>query len=605
MAAADASDLVAAGQFAAAELKRYLQKMSGGDFVVGSSKRVGRPVIELVLADSLGGDGYLIDVRGKDLVLAGGSDRALLYAVYDLLHRLGCVWAAPQLDCFSGKGEYVPAVSELMYMAAGPVRESPALAYRKLDVEEGRTHTIENLRELIEWMPKVRLNVLQAPLNYQGAGRVCWDHWREALTPELKKRGLLIEVGGHGYQNFLGARMENGALFRQHPDWFGQDRNGAPDTMMRVVFNTSNRDAVNYFLGGVERYLRARPEIDIFDCWPPDVAKWAQSPAMAALGPAVDRQARLMNLVDSVARRVRPGLKVEIIAYGQVLEPPGADERAAEATALGSVGPAAASAATAVGATVFVRGVALSKNILVDFCPINQSFEGPLYDTSLFANAGYFQAAGNWSRRFGGDLALYSYYRKYAWHSLPVVLPHFMQQELRWYRGLGFRGVSTYAEPGDWYTYGLNHYVLAGLAWDVDAPVDMLMDEYLRGVYGDSRGVALTAYRELETGVRQLGSIPYTRMKGAGALDSAITVLTDCRRRVDSAGLTKLGLMLDYAIGDWEILRLRASGSGAAAVEARVAALVGLLEQHANEGLFVLYGKDNLGIFLNHYNSLK
>jgi len=60
--------------------------------------------------------------------------------------------------------------------------------------------------------------------------------------------------------------------------------------------------------------------------------------------------------------------------------------------------------------------------------------------------------------------------------------------------------------------------------------------------------------------------------------------------------------MLDYAIGDLEILALRVSG---APIETRVKELVKLLEAHDSEGLFVLYGKDNLRIFLNHYNSLK
>src|SRR6201999_2801568 len=122
----------------------------------------------------------------------------------------GCIWKAPQFDFYNGQAEYIPNRDNLAYDVTVPVHEQPALKYRKIDVEEGRSHTIENLKQLIDWMPKMRFNVLQVPLNYQGAGRVQWDHWREALTPELKKRGILIEVGGHGYQNFISARMDNG-----------------------------------------------------------------------------------------------------------------------------------------------------------------------------------------------------------------------------------------------------------------------------------------------------------------------------------------------------------------------------------------------------------
>lgn len=533
--------------FAYGELKRYLSKMTGSAFPTVKSG----PAVVLKRVDSLSVEEYRMVLHGRDLLLTGGSDRALLYAVYDLLHRLGCVWKTPT-------SEYIPSKKVLKYDATAPVHEIPALAYRKLDVEEGRTHTIQNLKQIIAWMPKVRLNTLQVPLNYQGAGRVQWDNWREALTPELKKRQLLIEVGGHGYQNFISPRT----LFRQHPDWFGCSRTGAPDSTENLVFNTGNPEAVNYFLRNIEKYLRAHPEIDIFDCWPPDVAKWAECPAMAALGPAVERQARLMNQVDSVARRVRPGLKLEIIAYGQVLEPP--------------------------------KQTDLNEDILVDICPINQSFETPLYDTSITANAAYFRAIQEWRQRFTGDLGLYSYYRKYAWHSLPVILSHYMRDELRWYTAAGFHGVSTYAEPGDLHTYGLNHYVLSALAWDPGANVDTLTEEYQPG--------AAAAYRVLEQVVRNYGSIPYTRLKSAAALDSALEALRECRASLASAKAESLGPLLDYAIADLEILSLRASG---APIEVRVKELVDWLEAHEKEGLFVLYGTNNLRVFLNHYKSLK
>lgn len=557
-------------RYAASELAHYLSEISGANFEV--SPRTSGPAIRLTREDSLPEETFCIGQKGKDLVLSAGSDRALLYAVYDLLHRLGCIWAAPQFDFYHGQSEYLPSTPALDYDCTIPVRRHPALAYRKMDVEEGRTHTIENLRQLIAWMPKVGLNVLQVPLNYQGAGKVRWDHWREALTPELKKCGIMVEVGGHGYQNFLNARMDSGRLFRQHPEWFGRNTAGTPDSTMNLVFNTSNPDAVNYFLHNIDAYLRHRPEIDIFDCWPPDVARWAQCPEMAALGTAVDRQAKLMNSVDSLLKTIRPGLKLEMIAYGQVLEPPMKAE--------------------------------LNPDILVDFCPIDQSFERPLYDTSIKPNAQYFRAVKLWRQRYTGDMGVYTYYRKYAWHSLPVILPHFMQHELQWYATQGFRGVSTYSEPGDWGTYELNHYVLAALAWDPERNVDSVVHEMLLARYGRSAPVALTAYRCMGNIVRQYASIPYTRVKSAAQLDSAAAVLRKCRERTEAAGLVRLTLALDYAIGDLDIVKLKVSGADAATVERRIRELVDLLEAHKDQGVFVLT-RDNMGLFLKHYNSLK
>jgi len=334
--------------------------------------------------------------------------------------------------------------------------------------------------------------------------------------------------------------MEGGALFSRHPEWFGKNKNGQPDSTENLVFNTSNPEAVNYFLTNIRHYLRQHPEIDIFDCWPPDVAKWAECPEMAALGTAVDRQARLMNQVDSAVALVRPGLRVEIIAYGQVLSPP--------------------------------QSVVLNKNILVDVCPINQSFEGPMQHTTNRVNVPYTKAIVAWRRYFPGDIGLYSYYRKYAWRSIPVILPHYMQRELQWYAGLPFQAVSTYAEPGDWYTYELNHYTLAGLAWNPDLPVDTIMDQYTGFRYGPAKQIALAAYRDLGEGVRNFGSIPYTSLKPAEAIDKAATQLRERREEVKAAlggvqdkaitdNLNRLSYMLEYAIEDLEITSMRASGT--------------------------------------------
>ena len=590
----------AARQFAASELSHYLSRMSGAVFAVRPAQSGSDIVMEV--DNKMAVEDYTISVQDKNLLLAGGSDRAVLYAVYDLLHRLGCVWLAPAFDFYKGQAEYIPKSGVLEYDVSVRVREHPRLAYRKLDVEEGRSHTIENLQQLIDWMPKARLNVLMIPLNYQGAGRVQWDKWRTALSPELKKRGLLIEVGGHGYQNFINAKMEGGLLFQQHPEWFGKNKEGQPDDAENLVFNTSNPQAVNYFISKIQDYLRKHPEIDIFDCWPPDVAKWAECREMAALGAAVDRQALLMNQVDSAIKRVRPGLRLEIIAYGQVLQPP--------------------------------HGVVLHKDILVDVCPINQSFERPINDTASPVNTGYAKAIESWRQQFPGDLGLYSYYRKYAWQSIPTILAHYIQRDLQWYAGLPFQAVSTYAEPGDWYTYELNHYLLACLAWNPDLPVDRMVERYAELRYGPAGQIALAAYRDLEEVVRNYCSIPYTSVKAARQIDSAAAGLRSDRERVEAAlgggrtgaasggmqaeptsrglqdtvvaaNLQRLSLMLQYAIADLDITKMRASGLTGTVITDKVKELVDLLERHAGNGVFVVHDKNNFTTFLKHYNSIQ
>ena len=148
-------------------------------------------------------------------------------------------------------------------------------------------------------MPKARFNTLMVPMDYGGRGRVRWDAWRDALVPELERRDLIVEVGGHGYQNFLGPEMEEGALFERRPEWFGRDSSCRPSRAERLVFDSENADAVAYLLRNVVDYVAARPELDIFDFWPPDGARWAECAEWVARGTPADRQARLVVAVDS------------------------------------------------------------------------------------------------------------------------------------------------------------------------------------------------------------------------------------------------------------------------------------------------------------------
>lgn len=530
-------------QFAAQELLNYLDKISGAHFISHSGAPDG-PSIIVQQDKQLSEEAYTIAVTGHDILLKGGSARAELFAVYDLLRRMGCAWIAPDFSFYDGASEYIPHASLLNYEAPAVVREQPQFAYRKLDIEEGRSHTIANMKQMIDWMPKVRLNSFMVPLNYQGNGKVMWDNWRDSLTPELQKRGLIIEVGGHGYQNFL----------------------PVADAARNRVFNTQDADTVQLFLSHIKTYLEQHPEIGIFDLWPPDVARWSDP------GRASELQAELVNTVDAFIHKIRPGLKLEIIAYGQVLEPP--------------------------------RQTALNDDILVDICPINQSFERPLFESSDSNNRVYAAAMRSWRRSFKGALGLYSYYRKYAWRSLPVVLPHYMRSELQGYAALSFQAISTYAEPGDWMTYELNHYTLAALAWDPSLSVDSLMRAYVRQRFGTRQADALQAYQALEQMVPHYGSLPYTTRKSAEALAKAIATLT-AQQKTLAAGtpslLTqRLSWMLEYAIRDLDILRSQSAHVDDREVREKVLQLVEFLHAHTGQGIF-LTGKNDQETFLKHY----
>ena len=465
--------------FAAEELATYLSIMGKTAFNVQTSSGVASIFVGAAVSktDSLcfsnfeikEPEQYGIYTLGKNIVLTGGDSRGVTYSVYAFLQQLGCRWIAPDYVFFEGSSRHIPSFSDLVYCHQGDFVDKPEMKYRKFYVEEGKSHNVENLLQLIDWMPKLRYNTLVIPIDYQGSNRVKWDNWREKLTPELQKRGIIIEVGGHGYENFLNARMENGKLFELHPEWFGMDENGKRSSDRHSVFCTSNRDAVGYLRNNVIEYLRFHPEIEIFDFWPPDMDKWCCC-AECSKSTSEQRHFDLVNYMAKTLREDLPKVKLECLAYSQYISPP--------------------------------ENVKLDSAVLLDFCPVTQNYQLQFNDHRSVKNKMYDESLGKWLETFNGDISIYSYYRKYKWRSLPNIFPHYLQNELKYFRSTGIKGISIYSEPGDWFTYGLNYYVLGHLAQHADTDMVKLISEYTGLLFGQSAEVMTEMYEALEEIVR-------------------------------------------------------------------------------------------------------
>ena len=583
----------AAERLAAAELASYLERLSGASFPVAENARGGRAIVlrtipaEAALPgdtldrgrwaeDARRGDAYSVVARGDSLLLTGRSGRAVLYASYDLLARLGAVWTAPDFEMYGGAAEWLPRVERLIYSGPATVLERPRFHIRKLDVAQAMSQDTATLRRIVAWMPKARFNVLQMPQRFGAAGRVQWDNWRGPILPELERRGMIIEVGGHGYQNFIRADMEEdapgGSLFARHPEWFGLDEECKPSRQAIDVFNTEDSAAVKHVFRGVAEYLKTHPEIDIFDFWPPDGVRWARCKRQEALGPPHERQAKLVVGLHQALRAQGINTRLEMIAYAHAKLAP--------------------------------RTVVIPPDVLVDFCPIGQNFDVQIDDPSGSNNAEYVEALREWRRVFPGDISLYGYWRRYAWRSLPVLLPRYMQRDLQWYASVPLQGVSTYAEPADWFTYEVNHFVFGPLAWNPDTNVDSLIDTYARGRFGRHAAAARGALLALEDIVRVYGTVQYSKPKPLADVQAAQRRLASHQAAISAARSTeadprlaahleRLGLMIDYAIRDLRIKTMLAQPADSAAADAEITRTADFLVAHRDRGVFALREGNN------------
>ncbi|MDQ3674202.1 MAG: DUF4838 domain-containing protein, partial [Gemmatimonadota bacterium] len=353
-----------------------------------------------------------------------------------------------------------------------------------------------------------------------------------------------------------------------------------PSRAANLAFNTANREAVTYFTDRIVSYLRERPEIRIFDLWPPDGVRWSECNDGEALGSPVERQAKLVVAVHEAIGRARIPVRVEMIAYADTRSVP--------------------------------LETRLPRDVLVDFCPIGQNFDFQIDDPRGKNNAQYVAELHEWRRSFSGDIGLYSYYRRYAWISLPVILPRYIQHDLQWYASLPLQGVSTYAEPGDWFTYEVNHFALAKLAWNPRTNADSLLGEYAAARYGAAAPDAGKALEMMEETVRVFGSVQNSTPRSAAEI-AAARIRIDAQRRAISAqarrahprdvagALDRLSLMLEFASRDLEIQHARAAGMPGDRILSLIDGLLPLFVANRNSGVFLLTGGDDKSRVRRHY----
>jgi len=482
-------------------------------------------------------DSFAAITGGGRLVLAGASHRGTLYAAYYLLERLGVRFYAPDFPFYKGRHEYVPAVRNATVPSLYAL-EKPQMTLRRKYVEEGWSHTRGTLPALVDWMAKSRHNVLVYPYDYGGEGFVRWDDQRAGLLPELTKRGLLLESGGHGYQSFLPPERYG----EQHPEWFEPGKN---------VFRVENPQALAAYVSNVIAYLKSRPEVAIFDAWPPDRARWPGQ-TLRWFGSAANAQAHVSNTLDAALRREGLSTRVESLAFVPAAAPP---------TGRYSHPP----------------------NVLVDFAPYDRSYAEPINGRRYPANVLIRKRIAQWRQGgFRGGFGVQEYYRKYSWHSLPVVLPHIIGADVRHYSSWGVRSLGTYSEPADWLVYEPTHLLVAALSWDPGLDVNRYLDDYLRVRYGPAAPEMRQYLNLVESAGRRLFDRPAGNYADAAVVEDVLSryrraslVLRVARGESPPGGgadylMQRLEWNLEFAAADTEIEYYRLRGDESRARLARL-----------------------------------
>lgn len=546
--------------FAASELQAYIQQMTGatlpitqtpGHLASGILLVPAGGCADVVLPDARltheARDAYTVVQDGRRVLLRGSNDRSVLYAAYDLLEQLGVRFIAPQYAFYAGAAEYVPQVTDLA-VAEQDRYEVAVMRYRRKFVTVGYSHSANTLQQLVDWMAKTRHNCITIPADNHNWHLQRWQDWRGALLPEIEQRGLILEVGGHGYHVWL----RKGLYQPEHPDWYD------PSTNFFVV---SNPGAVAQFCANIVAYLQTYPEIAIFDLWPPDGARWADAD-IVTFGSIANTQAALTEAVRQALDAAGLMVRLEVIAYATADDPPDPSSM-------------------------------YHPSVTVDIAVARSSFTESSIAEAGGAPTPFEQVHQAWlANGFAGDLAAYEYYRKYSWVSKPVGILDLMACEVAAYRQMGMQGIGCYSEAGDWLTYEATHLLLARLAWGDEIDVAAWLDDYLTLRYGAAAG-AMAAYHAHITE----GGPPLTGAVTIEAATAARAAYVQAQQALQDAAIAapdphiamlfgKLTIGIVFALLETD-LKIAELGGDEAVIDAAKQSLQTYVEAHRYDGVIV------------------
>ena len=270
--------------FASEELKKYLELLGvSADIKLGLFDEFN---IKADVEDPFFDDVYAIRVVNKKGYVSGINGRSVLFAVYRLLEEWGIGWVRPGKN-----GTYIPKSSSADDL---DIFEVAAKRHRTMCIEGAVS--IENVLDMIEWIPKLGFNSYYIQFN---DAFIFFDRWYNhtrnpikkgetisydkaleyvyLMITEIKRRGLLLQRMGHGWTcDPFG--IPNHGWVVEDPDKLPQEYKdicaevkGKREVWKNMPIATqlcySNPYVAKTMADSVVKYLEEHPETDVVHFW--------------------------------------------------------------------------------------------------------------------------------------------------------------------------------------------------------------------------------------------------------------------------------------------------------------------------------------------------
>lgn len=468
--------------FAAAELRDYLEKMTGARLtILPEGEASGDPAIlvgntlkappELKSKDA---DAFIVRRQNGSLIIAGASDRGTLYGVYDFLEReLGCRWLGP-----GPHWEIIPETPDLALPSVDRL-EQPLLRYRKMR-EVGNRWRPDNdiLFQGASWTVKNKINVSR-----EWPGR---SEYRQTGDPGEIPVPMRAWIRPHTTGSVI---LPADSYFDDNPEWYAVVPKG-----YRYEYRDTGRSRGHLCLTHPEVRERVAGEI---------IAMFNQQPHKEMITLASDggdyfcqceacmelysgrrwhrdgreHTAGWITFVNAVAEQVaevHTDKKIMTMGYRTATAPPRPGES-----------PPPHPMVVAQLATWSPVGCRMHR-IESEDCRVHTRFRDVYED---------------WRAVTPGGMMLYEYIPRGSMQRMPYGAARILADDIRYLyeRGLiGYQGQTTWSQ---WASYGLVKYVVAKAMWDPYLDVDSVIQDYCDHAFGPASGPMQQFYDTLEAGL--------------------------------------------------------------------------------------------------------
>lgn len=497
--------------FAVQELERYLKQMDrelNVDILLFDSVEdsvpdvlwVGNDVLfekELpAVKDTALDDGIYISVKNLSGCITGTNSRSVLLGVYRFLKELGCIWVRPGKE-----GERIP--QKTLENMTVQVKEAASYRHRGVCIEGSCSY--ENVRDMIDFLPKVGMNeyFVQFWVPY-----TFFDRWyfhygnplyekeklgrREvevlvaALENEVDRRGLSYHKTGHGWTcepfGIEGTGWDtdfDSVLAPEIKECLAQV-NGRREFWNGIPLNTnlcySSEKVRTTITDAITEYCKKNPLVSCLHFWLADDSNNQCECSECQKKRPSDWYVKMLNELDEKMTAASLNTKIVFLVYNDLLWQP-LEER-----------------------------IKNPDRFIMMFAPISRryghsygeclEFEGELPDyhrNQLILPKSLNQLIAHlrkWQELFDGDSFVYDYHL----HWPHVMDPGYERcarnlfQDIKDLHKMGIEGMVSCQFQRCFFPTALPFYMMAAALWNENSDYETLSAEYYRGAFGEKAG---------------------------------------------------------------------------------------------------------------------